>query len=180
MAVDTGAVPEILACGLLARPLQQRDAESLRLLRNQDQVRAWFRHSDRIGREAQEEWVGRQLARRDDYMWVAVDVKGSVVAAVGVYDFDWDPRVAEVGRVMSDQHNRSYGGSGRQLLIYAFGAAFRLGMRGLYLYVKDRNERAFAIYRGLGFIESPRRNEAGMRYLELDLSKEWAGGFERY
>lgn len=170
MAVDTGGAPAVLPCGLLARPLRQSDSESLRLLRNQDAVRRWFRDSEPVSADDQEPWVEHALARHGDYMWVGVDAAATVFAAVGLYNFDEDLGAAEVGRVMADQQTRRYRGSGRELLAYALSAAARLGLSSVYLYVKDTNDHALTLYRAMGFIESDRRREQGMYHLERGLS----------
>lgn len=140
--------------------------------RNRDGVRQRFIHSDVITPEAHRGWFDRYLQKPDDLVLVVLEPgSDDPVGQVAIYGIDPVRREAEVGRfVVSPQHEGR--GKMRSALQGLLKLAWtRLGLRSVYLSVRADNERAIALYSGLGFVETGRRE--GIVHMRADLAA-WA------
>lgn len=136
---------------LTVEPLKMEYAEGLRCLRNKNDVRKWFIDESVVSREQQTGWMHAFERDPNDFMWVAVDATGVVVAAVAIYDYDARRRVAEFGRLMVDPDRTDLRGTGRRLAVFALEFAQSVGITLLSLTVKSSNARAIALYESIDF-----------------------------
>lgn len=102
--------------GVLLYPLGPEHAEGLRQFRNLGHDRCGFRDDSLISQDQQHAWVNSHFARTDDHMWVALDTGGTVVGAAALYEFDWDARDAQIGRIMFNTRRVELRGIGSMLI----------------------------------------------------------------
>ena len=103
----------------------------------------------------------RTLAVLERETVFVAEVEGSVAGYVALVTGEDAARVDQL--FVSSDHEAEGEGVGRQLLEYAEGYAISQGARVLQVVVEAENRRAFAFYRGRGFVP------AGADLLELVL-----------
>lgn len=112
-------------------------------------------------REDLAQWISFHRERRDEVLWVIADAETDrCVGHVGLYKVDHRVRSAEFAILIGD---RAHWGKGagraisRAVLRYGF---CELNLNRIELSVLSTNERAFALYRSLGFQVEGRLREA--------------------
>lgn len=139
---------------LTLRPILEGDLETTLAWRNRDDARIWFKNTAPLSLDQHRQWYERYLEKPDDVLFI-VEVAGTIVGQVSVYDIDLQARSGEVGRflVASDQGGRGY----MRAAIFALLELCRkiLALRYVFLEVRASNERAKGIYSSLGFVEEP-------------------------
>lgn len=137
---------------LIFRPLSTKDSEQFRLLRNQEENRKWFKHTDLISPEQQQLWFENYLKREDDYMFSLYLPNNCFIGCLGLYDVDMEKKAAEFGRLIIDQKAAGEKHMGRQAV---YGACLiakeQLSLSSLYLEVYDNNVPAIKTYKNAGF-----------------------------
>lgn len=103
---------------LLLRPLEEKDIEPLRLLRNRPENRIWFFGSDLITKEGQKAWFHCYLTRENDYMFSVYlpENPNRFMGAVAIYGYEADTDSYEVGRLLLDSANLPRRGMGIELI----------------------------------------------------------------
>lgn len=111
------------------RPLEEKDIEELRLLRNKLQV--YFNSTAQISPEQQKAWYDRYLTKDDDVMFAVelVEKPGVFIGAVATYDIDWENGVGTGGRTVVDKEKAPEKGIGTELA-FAHGS-ITFGAMGL-------------------------------------------------
>lgn len=100
---------------VLLRPLEERDIEEMRVLRNK--LRQYFNTQDEITPEQQKAWYEKYLTKEDDVMFAAelVEKPGVFIGAVGSYDIDWETGVSTGGRTVIDKEKAPEKGIGTEM-----------------------------------------------------------------
>jgi len=140
--------------GIMLRPLEERDLETVRRWRNQDHIRFNFINSNRITREGQKAWYSNYLQRDDDLMFIIEDT-GELKCSVGtvaLYNIDRLNLRAEFGRLMIGHAGaRGKGLAFKATCLLCRFAFETLGLKEIYLRVFDGNRPAINLYRKAGF-----------------------------
>lgn len=147
-------------------PLQHRDVEALRILRNGE--RKWFIYSEEIDRETQQLWFEKYLQTENDYMFSVSEVKRPdfFIGAAALYNFNDDKKTCEFGRIVIDRDAATEKGLGLDTTICACKIGFeQLGMQKIVLEVFSDNIRAVKTYQKAGFITHCEAN--GILKMEL-------------
>jgi RimJ/RimL family protein N-acetyltransferase len=139
---------------LRLRPLEAADLPTTLGWRNQDHIRRWFVHSERLTWEQHRSWFFKYLERDDDYLFMVEETESlqKPVGQVGLYRIDWPGRRAEFGRLLIGEPDAQGCGLAREatslLLAYAFT---EWGLRTIELEVFADNRRALRLYHQCGF-----------------------------
>lgn len=153
----------------LLRPLAEEDLEPLRLLRNRPENRQAFFDGRLIEAESQKNWYRSYLEKNGDYMFAVCDrSSGEMIGAVAIYGCSLQSSSAEFGRLLIDAEKA--GGRGHGKTAAALACRFareQLKIKNLRLSVFADNERAFALYRKIGFQESGRAEQEGREVIEM-------------
>lgn len=89
---------------VILRPLAAGDAEWLRQLRNQPQIRMWFNTSKEISQAEQKAWFTQYAASETDFMYIA-SLKTAPDVPIGAYahyNYVRSDGMIEAGRLMVD------------------------------------------------------------------------------
>jgi len=133
------------------RPLEERDIEELRILRNKNQQ--YFNNTAQITPEQQKAWFEKYLAREDDCMF-AIELAskpGEFIGAVAFYNIDWEAGITEAGRTIIDKEKVTEKGIGSEMaLTHAYIAYNLMGLKEIRLTVHKDNERAIRMNRRTG------------------------------
>lgn len=105
------------------RPLERRDIEALRVLRNAQ--REYFLTKDIITAEQQEKWYALYLNKDDDIMFAVTRAghEDAFIGSVALYDICMEDKTAEHGRIMIDASKVNESGLGGEAIkaVCAFG-----------------------------------------------------------
>lgn len=153
------------------RPLEEKDIEYTRFLRNQ--YRNCFVFSDEVTEEAQKKWYKSYLSRDGDYMF-AVCVLGQCVGTAAIYNVNTTAKCAEYGRLLIDKTRCQGRGFGQDVTQAACCIAFeQIGIETIVLEVFKNNISARKTYERCGFryIESLDEKN-GRQLLKMQLIKK--------
>ena len=146
---------------VLLRPLEEKDIEELRVLRNKNQQ--YFNSTAEITPEQQKAWFKRYLEKDDDCMFAVelVSKPGVFIGAVAFYDINWEAGTAEGGRTVIDKERAPEKGIGVELSATCLQIAYgQMGLKETYCYVHKDNERAIKMNQHTGYqIVGERGNE---------------------
>lgn len=134
------------------KPLEQKDIELLRELRNQNCK--YFLSQGEITEEEQKNWYQRYLSKNDDIMFKIVKKKEPerFIGAVALYDIDLSAKTAEFGRIIVDKTKALERGIGTEAVIAVCLFGFRvLHLEQIICDVLTTNERAVKTYKNVGF-----------------------------
>lgn len=155
---------------LLLRPLEEKDIESLRLLRNRPENRIWFFGSDVISAEAQKAWYERYLSKENDYMFSVFlsEEPDTFIGAVALYGYDPETDSYEVGRLLLDSKNIPVRGMGAKLIACVCSLAGEIwGNIGLRAEVFNDNERSLRCFIKNDFVMNDTTLENGKEVILL-------------
>jgi RimJ/RimL family protein N-acetyltransferase len=157
------------ACnGMQLRPLQAGDLATTLAWRNREGVRQRFATTGIIAPDAHRRWFESYLAKPDDVVFIASETAGGPpVGQLAIYDIDTGTGQAEIGRFLVAPEFAGQGKMRCALECLVRAARDELQLRRLILSVREDNDRAVALYRGLGFSENMRQD--GMIFMFLDL-----------
>ena len=134
------------------RPLETRDLEPLRELRNKN--RAYFNDSRYISPEQQDTWYQQYLKRENDIMF-AVELAanlGPFIGAVAIYNIDKIKKTAESGRIMIDKDLATSKGIGAETVFAVGLVAFRdLGLCELTCQILKSNIPSRKMHEKVGY-----------------------------
>ena len=136
------------------RLLTEADLPTTRAWRNQDNIRRWFIHSDKISEIEHLEWFKNYSIRDDDFIFVIEEITNGLrpIGQVSIYRIDWDTQRAEFGRLMIGEPDAAGKGYAYEASCLAADIAFiTLGLREIYLEVFIENVKAISIYKKMGF-----------------------------
>lgn len=140
---------------LSLREITESDIESIRVWRNQSQIKKHFINTDDISEEQQSQWFKNYLLKTDDIMFmIEENIKfKSAIGTVALYNINKATGSAEFGRLMIGNLSAQEKGFGKQAILLACTYAFEvLNLSEVYLYVLCNNIKAIRIYLKLGFI----------------------------
>lgn len=136
---------------ILLRPLEKRDIEELRILRNQN--RYFFHKTNYITPEQQEEWFAQYLTKENDIMFVIEYLcnPGKFMGAIALYNIDKKLKIAEFGRVVVNKNLKK--GIGTEAVIAVCSIAFEfLELKRVTAEVLKTNYQASRAYAHAGCI----------------------------
>ncbi|MGI9356797.1 MAG: GNAT family N-acetyltransferase [Rhizobiaceae bacterium] len=160
---------------VILRPIKATDAELLRRWRGRDDVRIWFGDTGKVDTAAQQAWMTRYLAKKDDAMFIiGLERNGNKlpVGAVAIYDINQVAGTAEYGRVMiGEDVARGKAVAERASSLLCNWALGDLGLKRIVLWVIKENQRAIDLYERLGFVTSePSKERHGYQFMTLEKS----------
>ncbi|QPC95309.1 GNAT family N-acetyltransferase [Mesorhizobium sp. INR15] len=135
--------------------MEERDLETILGWRNRDDVRVWFKTSDKITFTGHVAWYNSYLQKEDDYFFM-VEADGKSVGQCAIYGVDIEAGSAEIGRfiVAPGMAGKGYiSHSCAELMKFGTGV---LNLSYLFLEVLERNEKAIRLYARRGFVEESR------------------------
>lgn len=138
---------------ILLRPLEKKDIEELRVLRNKNQQ--FFFNSSEISKESQEKWFEKYLTKNNDYMFAVelVDKPGEFIGAIAIYDIDEKTGIAECGRTVLDKEKAPIKGIGTNVTVAACNLAFtQIGIKKIIAEILKSNERILKVDTRAGFV----------------------------
>lgn len=154
---------------VVLRPLQHRDVEALRILRNGE--RKWFIYSEEIDQKTQQLWFKNYLQTENDYMFSVSEVQRPdlFIGAVALYNFNNEEKTCEFGRIVINSDTATERGLGLDTTVCACKIGFKqLGLQKIVLEVFSNNIRAVKTYQKAGFI----RYDEANRLLKMELLKD--------
>ncbi len=137
---------------IILEPLEEKDIESLRLLRNRE--RRYFINQDEITKENQVNWYKRYLEKDNDIMFRVVQkCKPDIfVGAIALYDIDWEKKTCEFGRTLIDREIVKEKGLGFEATVGVTQFGFDiLNLNKIVAEVLKTNERVLKIYKRAGY-----------------------------
>lgn len=144
----------ILGDGIQLRLLAEQDLPLTLAWRNRDEVRRWFKHSEKLSMGGHQQWFDKHQSGDDALMFIVEHIEsGLPVGQVSIYNIDRDIGEAEVGRFIV-----APGESGKGLIRVAILRLVDFGFRELalkrvFLEVYRDNLRAIRLYESVGFNE---------------------------
>ena len=140
--------------GYIIKSLEIEDIESLRVLRNKYENRKCFLYNQIITEEEQINWFNNYLKKKDDYMFAIFkeDNQDIFLGAVAIYNFDFNSKKAEFGRIVLDKDIISEKGVGAIITKAICDFAFKnFNISEVYLEVFEENIAAVRTYEKVGF-----------------------------
>ncbi|MBJ8113726.1 GNAT family N-acetyltransferase [Bacillus cereus group sp. N6] len=137
------------------RDIKKKDIESIRMWRNQADIKQYFINTDMISKEQQRQWYTDYLKRKDDKMFMIQEHEHfkSIIGTTALYNINTPKKSAEFGRLMIGHIPAQRKGLGTQATILTCKYAFeRLNISEIYLYVLSHNIRAIELYKNIGFV----------------------------
>lgn len=150
---------------LALRPLEENDLPALSIYKNDPEITALLGGFSRgYSRADLVEWLSFHRQRRDEILWAIADrTEDRCLGHVGLYQIDHRVGSAEFAILFGERAHWGKGW-GRQLCRTVIEYAFReLNLQRIQLSVLEHNERAIALYKGLGFVEEGRHQRAQFR-----------------
>lgn len=138
---------------IFLRPLEARDIEELRILRNKN--REFFFQSCQISEEQQKAWFQNYLSKNDDVMFAVelIDRPGEFIGAIAIYDINQTSGVAECGRTVLDKDKAPLKGIGTEVTAAACHVAFtQLGVKKIIAEILKSNKRILKVDTRAGFV----------------------------
>lgn len=125
--------------------------------RNRDGAREQFKNSGLLAYEQHHGWFVRYSEKPDDLVFIAeLAATGERVGQVAIYAIDPGARTAEIGRFVASPGLQGQGLMKEAIDVLMRFAARELLLSSVYLEVLESNERAWQLYRKLGFEERGR------------------------
>ncbi|PEO39940.1 GNAT family N-acetyltransferase [Bacillus wiedmannii] len=141
---------------LMIREIKEADIESIRLWRNQSEIKQYFINNADINKFQQRQWFKNYLTKTDDIMFMVeenINFK-KAIGTVALYNINTETKSVEFGRLMIGHLPAQGKGYGKQATILACKYAFtKLDSLEIHLYVLRDNEKAIKLYKNIGFVE---------------------------
>lgn len=145
---------------IILRPLEERDIEELRVLRNKNLE--FFFDSVEITSEAQRAWYERYLQKEDDVMFAVErsDKPGEFIGAIAIYNINPQTGIAECGRTVLDKEKAPLKGIGTETTAAACHVAFsQMGVKKIVAEILKSNERILTVDTRAGFVVTGENGE---------------------
>lgn len=134
------------------RLLSEDDLQFTYAWRNRDDVRKWFKTSNKLSYSKHLDWFSRYLNDPNDCIYVVWNRRlNKRVGQVSIYNIDQSKGVAEVGRFIADPDSRGCGYIKKACLALISEAKKELSVIRIYLEVNASNYGAIKLYESLGF-----------------------------
>lgn len=137
------------------RLLEDADLPATLAWRNQDEIRQWFFYNKVLTLEQHLDWFNRYQAKDTDFVFVIEACEPGQnpqpVGQISLYDINWETGRAEYGRLMVGHPAARGKGYAKAASVAVLEIARELGLKEIVLEVLGHNERAFHLYRTLGF-----------------------------
>jgi RimJ/RimL family protein N-acetyltransferase len=137
--------------------------------RNQEHIRSWFNNTEIITEINHYAWFENYRELDNDFVFVilAKDLDNIRIGQISLYRIDWNTGNAEFGRLIIGYRlarGKGYAKEATRLLLkYGFT---QMGLKKIFLEVKEKNKPAIAIYKTVGFVELRKKN--GMLQMIID------------
>ena len=144
------------------RLLEQSDLPLTLSWRNQDEIRRWFFHSDKVAPEQHRAWYDRYREKDDDFVFVIEELVElrRPVGQISLCNVDWAARRCEYGRLIVGDAEARGRGLGRAATRLVLRQAFEVFVLDeVYLEVFASNAPAIAIYEACGFRRTEERED---------------------
>lgn len=138
---------------VVLRPLEEKDIEELRVLRNKNQE--FFLNSLQITPEQQKGWFRHYLEKDDDVMFAVelAEKPGEFIGAIAIYNIDRNTGTAECGRTVIDKEKAPIKGIGTEVTASVCHVAFsQMGIRKIVGEILKSNERIMKVDKRAGFV----------------------------
>jgi acetyltransferase, GNAT family len=159
---------------IVLKPLEQRNIEDLRNLRNKEENRKCFIYQKEITKEEQENWYKKYLEKEEDVMFSAFlkENEEYPVGFAALYDIDKNSKKCEFGRIIVDKSKVTKKGIGYQITKSLCNIGFQdLGLDMIYLEVFSDNIPALKTYLKVGFVEKNRYKKEDREIIYMELCK---------
>lgn len=140
--------------GYILRPLEFKDIEFLRALRNKEQNRYCFLYGEIISEEQQQKWYKAYLEKSGDYMFAIFkeNTLDQFLGAVAIYNFNNENNSAEFGRIVLDKIKLTESGVGTLVTSEVCNFSFKqFNLSEIVLEVFEDNIPAVKTYEKVGF-----------------------------
>jgi RimJ/RimL family protein N-acetyltransferase len=140
--------------GLRLRRISGDDADFVVRWRNDPEIARWFFSVGQVTPESHREWCRKNRVSTQDYTFVILSPadEATPIGMAALYDVDYNRRIAEFGRIFVGPPTYRGMGLARRASLVVLDFGFnRLELSDIYLDVLKGNERAIALYEGLGF-----------------------------
>lgn len=133
------------------RIIEERDIEWVRLLHNDPEVLFMLTDTSFISEIQQKNWF-ENISKSSKSRRLILDYKGECIGIARLDEIDYCNRSICVGLdIQKEFRGRGHGKNGFKLMLdYCF---YELNMHRAWLLVAEFNEKAFNLYKKLGFIE---------------------------
>ena len=157
---------------IVLKPLERKNIEDLRNLRNKEENRKCFIYQKEITKEEQENWYKKYSEKEEDVMFSAFlkENREYPVGFAALYDIDKNNKKCEFGRIIVDKSKVTKKGIGYQITKCLCDIGFQdLELDMIYLEVFSDNIPALKTYLKVGFIEKNRyqKDDKEIIYMEL-------------
>ena len=159
---------------IVLKPLEQKNIEDLRNLRNKKENRKCFIYQKEITKEEQEKWYKKYLEKEEDLMFSAFlkENEENPVGFAALYDIDKNSKKCEFGRIIVDKSKVIKKGIGYQITKCLCDIGFQnLGLDMIYLEVFSDNIPALKTYLKVGFVEKNRYKKEDREIIYMELCK---------
>ncbi len=155
------------------RLLEDRDAERIRLWRNQAHIRMWYRYNKEIKPHEHRAWYEKYKIQDNAYLYI-VETRESnwkPFGQLGIYKINWSSRSAEFGWILVGEVPPRGRGMMHEaaILLFEFWSD-TYGIENYLLEVKADNERAIRFYKLLGF--QTKQKTEGFLTMRLRLARQ--------
>ncbi|KKO54767.1 GNAT family N-acetyltransferase [Paenibacillus sp. DMB20] len=160
---------------ILLTPICEDDIEIMRGWRNSPLNNASFLMNSYIDAEQQKLWYRRYLEKSDDIMFIINDLTGNKtrIGMVGLYDINNEEGTAEFGRLLIGERSARGRGLGFVITSMLCDFAFnQLELKEIKLEVLSENNKAYGIYRKVGFESVRHYSREGKEVIKMLLVKE--------
>lgn len=159
---------------IVLKPLEQKNIENLRNLRNKEENRKCFIYQKEITKEEQENWYKKYSEKEEDVMFSAFlkENEEYPIGFAALYDIDKNSKKCEFGRIIVDKSKVTKKGIGYQITKCLCDIGFQdLGLDMIYLEVFSDNIPALKTYLKVGFVEKNRYKKEDREIIYMELCK---------
>jgi UDP-4-amino-4,6-dideoxy-N-acetyl-beta-L-altrosamine N-acetyltransferase len=154
---------------LRIEPLTEDHIQTVRVWRNQPEIKNYFIYDKDISEEEQIKWFEKYEQDDKDHCFIVFE-GDNPIGFVGLYiDNDW--KIAEFGRLMIGEKSAWGKGYGTEITEMACNYAFeQLNIELVYLEVFEDNTRAIKAYESVGFkVKNEQKEERGKKMVVMAL-----------
>jgi len=137
--------------GIYLKPIEEKEIEFIRKLRNKPENRRNFFSQNYITKEKQKNWYKDYLKAKDNLMFIIYSLKQEQIGCLSLYDIDSKKKKAQLGRLIIQENYRRKGHAEKAISLVKKYAFEELNLEQLFLSVFEKNNPAFTLYKKLGF-----------------------------
>lgn len=147
------SVQSLNSSGILLRPLERSDLETLAKWRNTPEIYQQFFNTFPIAMSGQETWYQDLLKRPDAKLFIIETLAdGQAIGTIGYDHIDWKNQKAELGNTLIGElayRGKDLGKEAVRLMLH-FGFS-EMNLNRIYLKVYANNKLAIHVYESCGF-----------------------------